>query len=271
MKMINKVLATVGLVVALGTATVVTTRKNEAPVTAATVPTERRVYAFLEGDWSSPDMYIHYWGGTDTPDTDWNNSPKMTKTLDDYHVGLYYFDLPVDVTHALFKNTPGDTGLTSNQSDDLVVADLTSGGFSVVKVGAWVSDSAKRTITLTTAPMSSAQFAWGVLAWLDSCSSSYAGGYNAYTQIMSVFYDVSVIDGNTTFDEHVGGKATGLTIDTKLAMLQANYYEDHAGGGNLNPLALPTTVDKGLIIFVGIGLLSLTGFFIFKKTRKNIA
>jgi hypothetical protein len=270
MKMINKVLATIGLVVALGTATVVTTRSNELPVIAATVPTERRVYAFLEDSWSSLDMYIYYWGGTDTPDADWNNSPKMTKTLDDYYKGLYFYDLPVDVTNVLFKSGAGNVG-ASDQSDDLVVADLTSGGFKVAKVGAGTDAFTKRKITLTTAPMSSSQFAWGVLAWLDSCSSSYAGGYNAYTQIKSVFYDVSVIDGNTTFDEHVGGKATGLTIDTKLAMLQANYYEDHAGGGNLNPLALPTTVDKGLIIFVGIGLLSLTGFFIFKKTRKNIA
>ena len=270
MKMMNKVLATVGLVVALGTATVVTTRKNEAPVNAATVQTERRIYAVAEANWGTT-MYAHYWGDASAPSTTFETAVPMTRTLSDYYNGLFFIDLPMDVTHVLFRQTTGAFTKQSDQSADLAIIDLFNTGYKVAKVGGWVNDGTSRIVTVDTAPMSSDQFAWGVFAWIDSCSTSYASGYNSYMQVRDVFYKVSTIDGTTTFDEQVGGHATGLSIDTKMAMLLANFLEERENMGNLNPLALPTTVDKGLIIFVGIGLLSLTGFFIFKKTRKNIA
>lgn len=273
MKMINKVLATVGLVVALGTATVVTNKTHELPVTAATEQTHRRVYAFLQygKGWDSSDIYIHYWNDPENPMTDWNNSPKMNLAVGDYHLGLFYYDVPVEATDLLFKDWAGVPSKKSNQTADVVIADLfTAPNYLVAQIEGWVADVTPRAVTPTTAPMSSEQFAGGILSRIDSCSTSYASGFNAYPQLKAAFYDASEIDDNVTFDENVGGKATGLTIGTKMAMLEANYNADQGIAG-LNPYALPATFDKGLIIFMGIGLLSLTGFYIFKKTRKNIA
>ncbi|MFA7032570.1 MAG: hypothetical protein WC201_03305, partial [Bacilli bacterium] len=46
---------------------------------ATTVQDSRRLYVYLEGDWTVADMFIHYWGGAEG--TTYDTAAQMTKVV----------------------------------------------------------------------------------------------------------------------------------------------------------------------------------------------
>lgn len=237
-----------------------TLKQKEVKVSAG-VQTHRRVYAYLEGDWSSEEMYIHYWGGTSG--TDWYNSPKMVRVVDDYWKGLWYYDVPVDVTTFLVKNKSGDVSKSSDQSVDISIADLfLANDYKVAAVKAWVNDGSKRLVGFANdAPGNSGQVA-AILAQIDSCSDSYANGYNAWPQLNDLFVAPSTLDGSTTVNDAFGG---ATTISNKVAMLQSQYTNN--GGNSRSLTSEPTSNQAGIIAIGGLSVLTLGGYALLKKKK----
>jgi hypothetical protein len=239
-----------------------TLKQKEVKVSAGVgVQTHRRVYAYLEGDWSSPDMYIHYFGGASG--TDWNNSPKMVRVLSDYWHGLWYYDVPVDVTAFVVKNTSGSVNKLSDQSVDISIADLfLDNDYKVAAVKAWVNDGAKRLVGFAdNAPGNNGQVA-EILAHIDSCSDSYASGYNAWPQLNDLFVAPSTLDGDTIVNDKFG-EAT--TISNKVAMLQSQYTNN---GGNNRGFASESISNKaGILAIGGLSVLALGGYALLKKKQ----
>lgn len=60
---------------------------------------------------------------------------------------------------------------------------------------------------------------------IDSCSSSYAGGYNAWPQLNDLFISPSTLDGSTVVPDNFGDDTT---IADKTAYLEAKYEYDQA-------------------------------------------
>jgi hypothetical protein len=192
---------------------------------AATVQTDRRIYVYLEGAWDNAGhMYIYYWGGAEG--TTWLSCPEMTNVVSDYWQGLFYYDIPMDVTGFLVKDLTGDVIKLSNQSADILVADLfVETDYKVATVKGWVADENKRVVgTADNAPMSSLQAA-AVLNNVNSCSSSYASGYNSWPQLNDLFISSSTLDGSTVVPDNFGGDTT---IAEKTAFLQTKYEYDQA-------------------------------------------
>jgi len=191
---------------------------------AATVQTDRRVYVYLEGDWTVADMFIHYWGTGDG--TTYDTAVQMTKVVSDYWQGLYYFDIAMDVTGFLVRKASGAFTKNSDQSEDILVADLLVGtNYKAVAVKAWVANTAKRAVEIVdTAPGNSGQVA-AILNHIDSCSTSYAGGYNAWPQLNDLFISPSTLDGTTVVTDNFG---SDTTIAEKTAYLQTKYAADQA-------------------------------------------
>lgn len=191
---------------------------------ATTVQDSRRLYVYLEGDWTFADMFIHYWGGAEG--TTYDTAAQMTKVVSDYWQGLYYFDIAMDVTGFLVRNASGAFTKNSDQSEDILVADLLVGtNYKAVAVKAWVADTAKRAVEIVdTAPGNSGQVA-AILNHIDSCSTSYAGGYNAWPQLNDLFISPSTLDGTTVVTDNFG---SDTTIAEKTAYLQTKYAADQA-------------------------------------------
>lgn len=192
---------------------------------AATEQTNRRLYVYLEGAWDNAGhMYIHYWGGA--TGTTWESCPEMTNVVSDYWQGLFFYDVPVDVTDFLVKDSSGNVSKSSNQSANMSVADLlVEGDYKVATVKSWVSDGASRlTGVADNAPMSSLQ-AVAVLNNINSCSSSYASGYNSWPQLDDLFISPSTLEGSTVVPDNFGDSTT---IAEKIAYLQAKYEYDQA-------------------------------------------
>lgn len=192
---------------------------------AATVQDSRRLYVYLEGDWTAADMFIHYWGGAEG--TTYDTAAQMTKVVSDYWQGLYYFDIAMDVTGFLVRNASGAFTKNSDQSEDILVADLLVGtNYKAVAVKAWVADTAKRAIEIVdTVPGNSGQVA-AILNHIDSCSTSYAGGYNAWPQLDDLFITPSTLEGSTVVIDNFGDDTT---IAAKIAYLEYRYNLDQAG------------------------------------------
>ena len=237
-------------------------------VEAATVQTHRRLYAKLQGAWDNADhMYIHYWGGTSTGTT-WASCPEMTNVISDYWQGLYYYDVPVDITDFLVKDSTGEPSKVSNKSADITVASLfVEGNYQVCVIGSWVADNTVRAVTVEdNAPMSSLQ-ATAILNNIDSCDSSYAGGYNAWPQLNDLFISPSALEGSTVVTDNFG---PDTTIALKTAFLQAQYNEDQGLSGSADFISnLPLNQDMVLIIVVIglVGVSSLAGLYILRKKR----
>ena len=192
---------------------------------AATEQTNRRLYVYLEGAWDNAGhMYIHYWGGA--TGTTWESCPEMTNVVSDYWQGLFFYDVPVDVTDFLVKDSSGNVSKSSNQSANMSVADLlVEGDYKVATVKSWVSDGASRlTGVADNAPMSSLQ-AVAVLNNINSCSSSYASGYNSWPQLDDLFISPSTLEGSTVVPDNFGDSTT---IAEKNAYLEAKYLADQA-------------------------------------------
>lgn len=192
---------------------------------AATIQNDRRVYAYLEGAWDNAGhMFIHYWGGASG--TNWSSCPEMTNVVSDYWQGLFYYDVPADVTSFLVKDSTGNVSKASNQSANIAISDLfLDGDYKVAAVKAWAGDGNNRVVVAANnAPMSSLQAA-AVLNNVNSCSSSYASGYNSWPQLNDLFISSSTLDGSTVVPDNFGGDTT---IAEKTAFLQTKYEYDQA-------------------------------------------
>lgn len=194
---------------------------------ALTMQTHRRVYAYLEGDWTLDQMYIYYWGGSSVGAPTFENPRLMTQVLDNYYEGLFYYDVPVDHTHCLFRKSSGAQDGNHNQSQDALIAHTYVGNnYKAIKVGPWTADGTKRTITyVDTVPINGNELAQ-VLSHIQSCSSSYASGYNAWPQLNDLFVTPSTFTGNETVNDNV----PPTTINNKVAMLEQEYQKEHGTG-----------------------------------------
>lgn len=231
-----------------------------------------RVYAFLAGDWdygnSYHDMFIHYWGGN--TGTSWSTCPKMTRVLDDYYKGLYYYDVPSDVTQCLFKDATGNTisNKSSNQSANIYLSKLKSGeNYYAAEIGAWKSDSASRVVTFKNLPMSGAQFA-ASLSYIhyDTCAENSANGYLAYPQVKSLMADPTDKLGFSTV---VNASATEkTTIAQKLAKMEQMYNKSQNPVSallftdNLKDIAFPVVITVSALI-------AITSFFAISTAKKK--
>ena len=223
--------ATITLTFALiATASVSFMQKDEAPsnfdVQAAATQTHRRVYVVLidEGEqkWTGSQMFIHYWGGSSG--TTWASCPEMIKVVSDYWQGIFYYDIPVDTTNFMVKAVTGDTSKVSDKSDNFAVSSLFIGSdYKAGYVSDWVNDAWQRTISYgDNLPSNSGQIA-AVLNHIDSCSDSYAGGFNAWPQINDLFISPSTYEGTTVVTDNFG---LNTTISDKIAYLSNRYTID---------------------------------------------
>jgi hypothetical protein len=227
-KVLRDTLFTAGMLCGLMTAIVLgakNTTFHELDVDATpTVQTHHRIYVYLEQHWGVGDMYIHYWGGE--VGTTWATCPIMTEVVTDYAAGLFYYDVPIDVPYFLVKTATGDVSKTSDQSDDIEIASLfVSGNYKAAKVLSWVDNGAKRVINIDdTLPGNSGQVA-AVLNHIDSCSTSYAGGFNAWPQLNDIFIAPSSFTLSTVVTDNFG---PDTTIGDKCDYLEARYTIDQA-------------------------------------------
>lgn len=269
LKRIGLILSVAALGVVTGVSVLASSPREVADVGAVTVQTDRRIYVYLEGGWDNAGhMFIHYWGGDEG--TTWETCPEMTNVVSDYWQGLFYYDVPTDVTHFLVKDQSGNVSNSkaSNQSANILIADLfpseDSEDYKVATVKAWVEDTASRVADVAdNAPMSSLQAA-AVLNHIDSCSTSYAGGHNAWPQLNDLFISPSTLDGSTVVTDNFGDDTT---IAAKTAYLQARYNADQSSSAYSigyfdNKASLPLIIGIALI-----GITSIAGLYILK--RKN--
>ena len=214
-------------------------------------------------------MYIHYWN-SDGDLTLWADKPEMINAVSDYWQGLFFYDLPVSATGFMVVAFPGDTA-EKNKSENIVVTELeVSGNYKAVAIEAWVNDSVKRVATVEeNLPANSGQVA-AILNNIDSCSSSYASGYNAWPQLNDLFITPSTLapstlDLNTVVTDNFGGDTT---IGNKTTWLENQYNLDQAASpqrfsqfDNTKNIAALTTIGV-------MGLTALAGFY-FLKTKKQ--
>ncbi len=232
--------------------------------------TTRRVYAVLKENWSHNDkkMYIHYWGGSSG--TDWNNCPQMELAVNDYWNGVYYFDVPSDTTKCLFKAYSGNVN-GNDQSNDLELSNI----FGSLHRVPWVEKDpgnwdGHRKVGIGEASMSDMQFAGGILSRIDTCSSSYADGYNSYKQLMDCFVNCSNIPDSTVVFEVNGNQTTvGEKLEAMRKLSEGIYYSSNAPILNANLIDINCN-RHFILIFGGIGLASLAGYLVFKRKRKPI-
>ena len=159
-----------------------------------------------------------------------------------------------------------------NQTDDVLITDLNVGeDFFAVKIANAYTDTGggvwKRDAQLVTSlgGVSSEEAAL-VLNHIDSCSSSYAGGYNAWPpQLNDLFITPSTLDLNTVVTDNFGGDTT---IGNKTTWLANQYNLDQAASpqrfsqfDNTKNIAALTTIGV-------MGLTALAGFY-FLKTKKQ--
>jgi len=213
--------ATITLAFALiATASVSFIKKDENPnnldvEAALTTQTTRRIYAYLEGDWTDDKMFIYYTGGTN-PAT-WTACPEMTQVVNDYWTGMFYYDIPIDHTTLVFKKSTGNLDILSDQSVDVAVADLfVEGNYKIAAVKAWVENTSKRAVSIEeNAPANTFQIA-AILNNINSCDTSYAAGYNAWPQLFDLFIEPRYLEISSTA---IPGEE-GVTISQKITTLK---------------------------------------------------
>ncbi len=148
----------------------------------------------------------------------------MTKVLDDYFQGLYYYDVPVSHTHIKIHELVDSTKASDSSEEALIAHTYAGNNYKAIKVNPWVNDNEPRKIYYwDTVPCNSGQLA-AILSHIESCESSYSSGYNAYPQLMDLFVDPSTFDGNT----QVNDKEVPTTITNKLNMLEKMYNTEYS-------------------------------------------
>jgi|LakMenE18May11ns_1017448.scaffolds.fasta_scaffold9694653_2 hypothetical protein len=195
----------------------------------ATSDTNKRIYVYLEGGWDGGDvMYIHYFGGSSS--TTFDTAVQMTQVLDNYWVGMFYYDVPSDTTTFLVKDRAnGNGGKNSNQSVDISMSSIFLTGpinYKAVAISAWLgSDFTKRSATFVDNLGASSSDIALILNKIDTCSASTANGFNAYPQIDDLFFTTNNPTGSTVVDDDFG-EAT--TITNKKNRLSENYSRGSA-------------------------------------------
>jgi len=203
-------------------------------VQAATSQTDMRIYAYLLGDWSgnAPEgdkMYITY-ENTAITNVPYESAVEMTRVVSGYYEGLFYYDVPIgfddDDQFRLRNSTGAWTGKDSDQTEYIYFKDLNvSGNFKGISVGVWDADNTPRVASkVDTIPMSSAQYAT-ILNHINSCSTSYAVGYNSWPQLYDLFVASSTLEGTTVVDDNYG---PATTIAGKNEYLETRYTIDQA-------------------------------------------
>lgn len=284
MKKLTKVLAVLALLT--GFIGVASTQKETVQVEAQTTQTHRRVYVYLMGGWDVDQMFIHFW--TDSGDVfAWTESPEMTQVVNDYYTGLYFYDLPVAAIGFLVKEDSNGSEKTSDESEDILISELfVESNYKVAAVGAWANDGVKRTVTyndylpLTDGTNDPGKVA-AILSQIDSCSSNYASGYNAYPQLFDLFTNSAAQDVKDTFSTQTlfesGIGATGLarpgsegqaTIEEKMNYLSSRYAID----GALPSRFTESAKSSNTVAIITIGLISVSSIagYYFLKTKKFI-
>ena len=264
-----------GAVMALGIGVTVISVSPISEAEAATTQTTRRVYVYEEGKdpvWTTDQMFIHYWGAPEggSLGTNWNSCPEMKQVIDNYYSGLFYYDLPSDITMFLVKNK---TGVPDNQckSMDISIASLfPNGDFKVAVVGnsSNINGGDKRWAWAADCPGLSSDEAASILSTIDSCSSSYASGYNAWPQLNDLFVSGRGLVGSTIVNEVEPRPET--TIALKTAYLEARYNADQASSAQ-NVLA--PIDDKNRItitvLFSIIGLSLVGGLYFYSRKKQS--
>lgn len=231
-------------------------------VGAAAVQTHRRVYVVLEGDWQGgveSDMYIHYWGGA--VGTDWNNCPKMDKVVSDYSQGLFFYDVPIDTTTFMVKRYAGGVA-DWEKTVDIPISSLFLG--TDFKAAAIPYGTTPRSAKFyDNLPSNSGQTA-AVLAAINSCSTCYAGGCNAWPQLDDLFISCSTLDYNTTVYDRFGANTT---IANKVAWLQTKYNIDQA-----SPVLIFNEEKRYFAVSLTLGAIGLTliGALYLTHRRKTV-
>lgn len=256
MKKITKLMAVIAL---LGVVFGVTLTRNETiKAEAATTQTHRRIYAYTKDAWTTnAPVYIYYWDGATN---NFNNADPMILLLTDYWNGFYYFDLPIAANKFLLKNAQSGDG-TLKTNDISVTSLFTGTDYKVLET--WGGGGS--IYFQTTAGMNSGQVA-AVLNHIDSCSSSYAGGFNAWAQLNDLFISSNTLDGSTLVADNFGDSTT---ITNKTAWLQ---MKNTADGGAVPGMRVFDVQNNNIYTITIIGLLSLSaiGGYYFLKTKKNI-
>jgi hypothetical protein len=226
---------------------------------AQTPQTHRRVYVYTKDDWAQAgDVFIHYWGGAEG--TDWEASPQMEMVLNDYYRGMYYYDIPIDVTTFLVKDDPGTPTI---QSSNILISDV----FPVddFKIPSTWEDGTHW--AENDAGMGSEQLA-AVLNHIDSCSPSYAGGYNAWPQLNNLFVQPSTYEPSEIVTDNFGDSTT---IGDKIDYISRWHSLDQAG--SLPASNFSTLNNERFSLIALIGLISLgvglAGYY-FTISRKKI-
>jgi hypothetical protein len=193
----------------------------------ATSDTNKRVYVYLEGAWDAGDqMFIYYFGGS-SPNT-FETATAMTQVINNYWVGMFYFDVPGDTTTFIVRDRSGGYGGEKNQSVDIAMSSIFLTGpnnYKAVAIGAWVSDGSKRTATFVDNLGLSNSDVVLLLNKINTCSSNTSNGFNAYPQIDDLFFTTNTFDGSTVVDDDFGD---ATTITNKKNRLSENYSRGSA-------------------------------------------
>jgi hypothetical protein len=188
---------------------------------------DKRIYVYLEGAWDGGDqMYIYYWGGSSS--NTFNTAAQMTQVINNYWQGMFYYDVPSNTTNFLVRDRSGSYAGDKNQSVDISMSAIFLTGpinYKAVAIGAWVSDSSKRTATFVDNLGLSNSDVVALLNKIDTCSTSTANGFNAYPQIDDLFFTTNTFTGSTTVEDDFGDSTT---ITDKKNRLSENYSRGSA-------------------------------------------
>ena len=261
MKKFTKVLAVLALLT--GFIGVASTQKDTVEVEAATTQTHRRIYAWTKDSWTyNGNVYIYYWGGVSN---DFNSPDQMTLVVNDHYNGLYYFDIPIGATHFLLKDAYLGDG--SNKTADVTVANLfTTTDYLILET--WGGGSSL--FLQTTVSLNNGQVQ-AILSKIDSCSNSYASGYNAWPQLDDLF--ITPNEGNLGFSGTYLNELSPYnnvqpTIGQKIAYLESSYTLDQSSSARL--VAQNPSSNTLAVFTIGlIGVSSIAGYY-FLKTKKII-
>lgn len=247
----------------LGSVVAVSASQDTKPleVEAAGATNSVRVYCVVKGGWLKNDNAIDPFIHTDK--YDWNNSPRMNRILEDYHSGLYYYDIPSDASVIVFKGWNNSVG-DDYKSFDVQLKDIYNPSTNTYKA-VYLEEHGygTRNFTLGGLPMNSAQAAEFLThKYIDTCSDSKASGYNAYDQLNALVFKTSTLDRGYVVDD---GSEYAATIG---AIIEALLNRSLSQTTNSNDVFLD---DKELeyVIIGFIVLLSLTSFGMFVIARKR--
>lgn len=119
-----------------------------------------RVFAYLKGGWDSDGSMYAYAYASGVEDVNYNAAwpgVKMTRVLEDYWQGLYYYDIPNDLpyTHVVFSSGQWDWK-NSNKARDIALTEFVSedGYYVAAGIEAWVDDNSPREVTFSSVGMS---------------------------------------------------------------------------------------------------------------------